>query len=157
MRKRMKPVTSVEDIRARTAEDPETGCWVWQRSLQKQGYGILGFRGATMLAHRVAMWMATGEEPNGLVLHRCNNKPCCNPDHLYIGDKIDNYADLRATGWRPPTRGSRNGFAKLTETDVLAIRQRLADGHTHARIAASFQVSLGLVSMIRNRKYWAHI
>jgi HNH endonuclease len=88
--------------------DKSDNCWEWTASTTKQGYGHLTFRYRTLYAHR-AMWECiNGEIPDGLdVLHKCDNPPCVNPDHLFLGTHQDNMKDRDLKG-----RG-RNKFSIL--------------------------------------------
>lgn len=97
--------------------DPQSGCWVWYGSVDKDGYGRL--RGSTngvievIRAPRASYELHVGPIPEGLmVLHRCNNPPCINPEHLYAGDSKDNGADMVAAGNAGKSRstGSSNGM-----------------------------------------------
>lgn len=83
------------------------GCHIWVASTNKNGYGVLRTHdGYTLLAHRFAWELVHGEIPAGmLVLHRCDNRQCVNPDHLYLGTHKDNMRDMvarkrQATGLR---------------------------------------------------------
>ena len=72
--------------------DEKTGCWVWQKSLRPQtGYGQVG--GYPHTAHRLSYMLWKGEIGDLLVRHQCHNKVCCNPDHLLLGDGVDNWYD----------------------------------------------------------------
>ena len=84
-----------------------TDCIVWRGPLNRYGYGVSKVRGNRMTAHRRAWASANGPIPNGLmVLHRCNNRACVNPAHLYVGTAKDNSHDaVRAGTLRPPFRG----------------------------------------------------
>lgn len=75
------------------------GCWLWQGMTISGGYGRVGWRGMKAVAHRVAWELTYGPIPEGLwVLHRCDNPPCCNPEHLFLGSRLDNIADMVAKG-----------------------------------------------------------
>lgn len=78
-------------------EKKASGCWEWSRSRTPQGYGQLVFRRLLTGAHRVAYTIAKGEIPEGmLILHSCDNPPCCNPDHLRAGTQKENGKDMKA-------------------------------------------------------------
>jgi len=78
----------------RSERDPETGCLIWTASRNRSGYGHLFWKGVPQLAHRAA-WMARhGPIPTGMyVCHRCDVRPCINPDHLFLGTQKDNMVD----------------------------------------------------------------
>ncbi len=85
-----------------------SGCIEWQGPRIKFGYGQISYDGRVMGAHRVAWILAGRDLPDDLcVLHKCDNPPCVNPDHLFLGTKADNNADRLAKG-----RYSREFFAK---------------------------------------------
>jgi HNH endonuclease len=88
------PGTSLEQrLKAGVVVDPKTGCHVW-RGGGRRTYGAL-----MITAHRLAWEMANGPIPEGmLVLHKCDNPRCCNPDHLCLGTQLDNMADMSRKG-----------------------------------------------------------
>ena len=136
----------------------ENGCWEWAAGpCGHWGYGGFTIDGRSMYAHRVSWMFEHGPIPDGLyVLHKCDNPPCVNPDHLFLGTHTDNMRDMvekgRARGGSLP--GESNGQAKLTEADVLAIR---ADKRTQQAIADEYGVSRRAIGYIKNRKTWTHI
>lgn len=84
-------------------------CWEWQAARNEDGYGITrgGVRRSMEGAHRVAWRLTYGSIPSGMqVLHRCDNRPCVNPAHLFLGTQQDNIADMCAKG-RHVKRGQR--------------------------------------------------
>jgi hypothetical protein len=99
-------------------------------------------------------------DPDWLVgLHHCDNPPCCNPDHLFLGTSADNMADMQAKGRgrlpRQVFRGEDNACARLTEQQVVTIRQLYRRG-LGRQLAREYNVSDALMSLIVTGKVWAH-
>lgn len=132
-------------------------CWPWRGNCGKDGYGVLPFNGKTWKAHRLAQVLAVGPIPDGLfVCHHCDNPPCCNPAHLFVGTPKDNSQDSAMKG--RTTRGERNCKAKVTANDVLRIRELHAWGRGNTvTLAPLFGISQTQVSKIVRRDSWAHI
>jgi hypothetical protein len=121
-------------------------------------YGRFKFRGVEYHAHRVSWELANGPIPEGLlVCHRCDNPPCVNPAHLFLGTQADNLADRDAKGRAVYRRGSKNGAAKLTEESVRHIRRRLKEGELQKTLAAEYGVSQSLIAQIRKGQVWGHV
>ena len=135
-------------------------CWPWQGARSTGGYGSLRSGGIHYIASRLAYEFASGSEPGRLsVCHHCDNAPCCNPRHLYLGDHSRNGLDAHARGRHPPTnrQGEMNGNAKLRTDDVRMIRRRITRGETNIAIAADYAVTDGMISNIRRGKSWRHV
>ncbi len=131
----------------------QTDCIEWDGYRNRKGYGKRKFRGKNWLAHRAAYTEAYGEIPEGmLVCHHCDNPPCVNPEHLFLGTPADNSSDMTAKGRQ--ARGEASGKAKLTEDQVRAIR---ADTRMRREIAADYGVDSTVVSRIRLRHTWRHV
>lgn len=139
-------------------------CWLWTGALNDAGYGIFRMNGRNYRATHISLWIYKRPVPSGLcVLHKCDNRACVNPDHLYIGDKGRNIQDAYDRGRRPridvgeQNQGSRNGMSKLTETDVIEIKQRIQARETNKSIAADFGVDPGAIWAIRTGKTWRRV
>lgn len=142
----------------------EQGCWEWSGDRHPAGYGYItrkgnGIRRRTV-AHRVSWEMFVGPIPAGLlVCHHCDNPPCVNPEHLFIGTNADNRRDSVNKGrhGHGACRGDAHPFAKLDENKVREIRALRAAGVVGSRLAERFGVSVGLIHNITARRVWKHI
>lgn len=132
-------------------------CWPWTGCTSRPGnYGVFKFKGPRLRAHRVAYELARGPVPDGLfVLHRCDNPPCCNPAHLFLGTNTENTADRNAKG--RTARGTRSACHRLTDSAVGEIRQRSAGGESRASLARAFGVDESTIRGVVNGKYWSHV
>ncbi len=133
-------------------------CWEWQAGRFDTGYGAFCVDGQNRGAHRVVYQLECGPIPGGLlVCHSCDNPPCVNPAHLFLGTSADNTADAAAKDRLTFHRGEANGQAKLDDMKVLEIRRRVAAGELHREVAMDFDISCPLVSRIVARKVWTHV
>ena len=135
-------------------------CWQWMAGKDRDGYGRIRLdgNGPTLRAHRVSFEIAHGPIPDGLqVLHTCDNPGCCNPAHLFLGTDADNHHDMDQKGRRVNPLGEAHGMSKLTEGDVLTIRELSAAGYAQEAIARKFGIGHSTVSDVVNRKSWKHI
>lgn len=137
-------------------------CWPWQgaKSAPRRGlaYGKIAVDGVTHYVHRVVWAMTYGPVPDGMrVLHTCDNPPCCNPAHLFLGTHADNMRDREAKGRHNAPRGSGHAEAKLTEEAVATIRLRCRNGERQNRLAAEFGVTPFAICAIVNYRSWKHV
>lgn len=132
------------------------GCWLWTASCNPGGYGAFGYHGSVTHAHRVAWELTNGSIPKGLgALHHCDNPPCVNPAHLFLGTQADNAKDAVSKGRMHP--GEAHGRSKLTAADVLAIRAQYAEGGILQReLADAYSISPQQVYNIVHRRSWRH-
>ena len=136
-------------------------CWPWNGGNNGRGYGVFGRTWRKMqYAHRFAWEVTHGPVPDGLcVCHHCDNPPCCNPAHLFIGTIRDNSADMVAKGRaakHPESRGASNGNAKLTQSQVRSIRRLASSGFTQIEVGAFFKVNRRSIARIWNGSGWIH-
>lgn len=132
----------------------ESGCIVWTGSTDKCGYGRIWANGRLESAHRASYEAHIGKIPEGLcVLHRCDNPPCINPSHLFLGTPLDNSNDKIAKGRNRKAAGERHWKAKLTYLQVEAIRN---ESGVQDLIAKKYGVSQATVSRIKIGKGWIH-
>jgi len=127
----------------------EDGCWLWTAAHLREGYGQARWNGRKVLAHRLAYELAYGPILDGLwVLHKCDNPPCCNPAHLFLGSNADNVADYVNKGRKAVLRGEQ-GWHKLKDVEVAEIRRLYAlGGITQMQLAAQFGVTPPCISRI---------
>ena len=150
-----------------------TPCLEWTAFIHRGGYGHFRCEKRMLHAHRVAWIIANGPIPDGLdVLHKCDNRPCVDVGHLFLGTQLDNVHDMYAKGrdvhafgerhgsrTHPErlARGERQGSARLTAEKVQRIFQLRGEGWTQERLGAEFGVSQVHISDILARKKWAHV
>lgn len=132
-------------------------CWGWTGHTSS-GYGVVTGHRGQVKAHRFSYELHCGPIPDGLhVLHECDNPPCCNPAHLFLGTQIDNVADMIAKGRNSRATGSvgtKHGMAKLTDDAVRTIR---ATSGPARKLAVKFNVSESTIYMIRGGHIWKHL
>jgi hypothetical protein len=139
-------------------QDPVTGCIEWTGCRKEEGYGQINHGGKIVYTHRLAWELKHGPIPPGMeVCHSCDNPPCCNDVHLYLGTHQENMADRDAKGRGNQVKGEDSGRSKLTTADVLKIRRLLAAGELQRVIAADFGVLHQTVSKIKSGKLWKHL
>lgn len=139
--------------------DDEDDCWIWNAGKFSNGYGQFRLGKIKVKAHRLAYFYHHGEINNELrVLHKCDNPPCCNPHHLFLGTDADNVADRERKG-----RGARSGTslpcaknpsAKLTEEAVIEIRRMALDGIFLKQIASQFGMRQSQIGNIVRGDSW---
>ena len=136
-------------------------CWPWLAYLTPDGYGMIRDGNNMRPATHVALELSGRPRPpapNNHALHsdKCVTRACCNPDHLRWGSNAENVADRERLGRNkiPYVCGERQGSAKLTAQKVRQIRNAQGSQRT---IAKQFGVSQMTVSLVKQRKTWAHV
>jgi hypothetical protein len=148
----MSPV--LDRLMAKVSPCPITGCWWWTGSYQKSGYGQFNPSGTPMAAHR-AMWITVNGNPGPLfVCHRCDNRACVNPSHLYAGAPSENTRDMMVRG---RMRGGPRRGPVLSRGDVLAAREMRAAGLTSRLIAQALGVSESCANRAASGGTWRHV
>ncbi len=128
-------------------------CWNWTASTFNVGYGSFKYNGKVVGSNRMTWFLTYGEFPKLCVLHTCDNRLCCNPNHLFLGTNQDNSDDKVSKGRQ--AKGSNNGRSLLTEDEVLKIKNILSNGDmVQSEIAKKFGVVPQTISDIKNRKSW---
>ena len=134
----------------------EHECWPWTAGTTPNGYGKFHVHGAALGAHRVSFWLEHGRWPEPMALHRCGNKACVNPTHIYEGDSKDNYVDSLNSG--TAVHGEAHHMAKLRARDVRRIRELIAGTPaTSSEIARAFDITPQLVSAIKHGRAWRNV
>jgi len=155
---------TLNDFWAKVDKQGFDDCWNWKGytkdSTGKNGYGKFKLNGRTLMAHRVAYELTKDLITPGLVVrHKCDNRACCNPNHLEVGTLRDNSMDCvrRGRHAKAAPKGEKHGRAKLTEHQVKSIKLRLLNGETHVDIARDYSVSRSTISLIAEGKHWRHV
>lgn len=138
------------------------GCWEWQGAKTSSGYGNVSWHGDTVQAHRVAYFLSFGgvalatqfrhegraKTYKRFVLHTCDNRVCCRPDHLFLGSMRTNLLDAYAKGRKAQPK-SKHANAKLTAAQVRAIRgDYTKNGTRQVDLAKQYGVSQRAISLI---------
>lgn len=146
-------------------------CWDWRGAVTSSGYGNLSWHGLTVQAHRVAYFLTNGgialptnfrqegvaARYRRFVLHKCDNRLCCNPEHLFLGSMRSNLLDAYAKGRKAQPR-SMHANAKLTATQVTTIRRRYDTGqNTQQQLAVEFGVTQRVISLLVRRESYKDI
>lgn len=160
-----------ENFWSRVARGLPSACWDWLGAKTSSGYGNLTWHGMPAQAHRVAYWLAhgqiglqTGFRHEGraksyrrFVLHSCDNRACCNPEHLFLGSMSTNLKDAYAKGRKVQPRSAHSN-AKLSGDQVREIRARYDTGSAkQVALAQEFGVSQRVISLVVRRETYKDI
>ncbi|OOV05797.1 HNH endonuclease [Rhodoferax fermentans] len=143
-----------------------SGCWEWQGCTNvPNGYGLVRWDRKQRVTHRVAAFISgmivdvkapPNKQDKTHVLHTCDNKLCCNPDHLYLGSYSDNLRHAYKTGLKKPACGE-HANSKLTALKVRQIFTKRRQGQPRASVANQFGISKAMVDKIAQGNAWKHI
>jgi hypothetical protein len=158
--------TLKEEFFSRLVAGDVEDCWPWKD--HEQGYGQMMFNHESYSAHRLSWEFHRGPVPSGIhVLHHCDNPPCCNPAHLFLGTNLDNMTDKVSKGRQAKggavrknhshLHGEKIGTAKITAETVMEIRRLDAAGKHPAKIAKEVGVVERYVPLIASGKCWKHL
>jgi endogenous inhibitor of DNA gyrase (YacG/DUF329 family) len=135
------------------------GCWGWKGNTNsRRGYGRVTFKSKSksISAHRASWLIHRGRVPEGMnVLHKCDNKMCTNPDHLFLGTAYENVRDMVYKNRQ--ARGENSARSKLKENEVIDIKKMLAEGIKRGEIASKYGVTPEAISAIKTGKNWKHV
>lgn len=135
-------------------------CWEWTGCKNKKGYGYIGISTNNVTtnfkSHRLAYYLHNKVDPqDNLVMHKCDNPSCCNPNHLQLGTAKDNAEDRDTKG--RGNDGDRNPMSKLTTDDVVRMRELFKEGKLRSEIAKEYNTSWANAHNICTGKAWKHI
>lgn len=135
-------------------------CWIWIGRINWAGYGIIDLKRdgkwVNLRAHRFSWELNYGIKLGGSsVLHKCDNRKCVNPEHLFLGSHKDNMKDMVGKG--RSARGSKNAKSKISEADVKIIRMLICIGSELNQIADWYHIKPQTVSLIKRRLIWKHV
>lgn len=138
--------------------DKTGDCWLWTGPVNSgNGYGRFSFEWREVYAHRVSYELNCGPIPaDRQICHHCDNHLCVRPDHLFLGTQRENNLDRDLKD--RVRHGEKHAFAKLTEADVVTIRETYAaGGTTHRALAKQFNISQRNICDILNRRTWKRV
>lgn len=135
-------------------------CWEW-KTKTTNGYGVLNDKGRLIGAHRISYELHNGPIPEGMcVCHHCDNPPCVNPAHLFLGTDATNARDMVQKGRQSHEgrlKGEAHHAAKLSASDVIQLRAMAAQGISRRKIAGIFGITVDHTNAIIRRRCWKHI
>jgi hypothetical protein len=140
-------------------EQKSGDCWEWKACIAQSGYGDFHYDRKTINSHRMSWLIFKGNIPSGMhVLHRCDNRRCVNPEHLFLGTNADNIKDMFAKKRNPSRRGELSGRAKLCPDDVIEMRKMYYENKlSYGYIASKFNVSKGAARHAVVGINWGHL
>ena len=139
-------------------------CWEWTANTLARGYGRICINNKMYLAHRVSWVIHNGAIPDhnsyhGIcVCHTCDNPCCVNPAHLFLGTNKENLQDMQKKGRLVNHKGEKHGSHKLTEKEVIEIREKyIPYKYTQSKLAKEYGVTQVEIYYILKYITWKHI
>jgi hypothetical protein len=143
---------------SRTLLPNNNGCIEWAANLKSNGYAQFRIGNKMVHAHRYSYELHIGKIPcNMMVLHKCDNRKCVSPNHLFLGTQKDNVIDMLTKNRANTARGEASAASKLTENDVINIRKRLSLNELPTKLAKEFNVKVGCIWKIKYRQTWREL
>ena len=128
------------------------GCWIWKGSKDKRGYGVISINSKTVKVPRLSWSIYNGKIPTGkIICHKCDNPPCVNPEHLFLGTWSDNMQDMKKK--KRNLAGEKHKMAKLTAKQVYRIKDDCES--TTNNLAKKYGVHPSTIQRILNGKRWS--
>lgn len=134
-------------------------CWIWTGARASKGYGHTYRNGKHIYAHRAAYESVHGEgSAHGLLVrHKCDNPPCCNPNHLEVGTAVDNTRDMYERGRNNDVRGEAAGRSIITENQARQIRLLASRGVGRRELSNKFGIAYNSITAVITGKSWSHV
>ncbi len=157
MKRRLRKLSEAKTIKAFWANinrRRRDQCWLWTGCVTKTGYGRFFAEGKTMRANRIVAGLHRGKmlTNDELACHKCDNPPCCNPDHIFVGTNLDNSTDCCSK--QRQLRGEKHHSARMTPSKVATIR---GSDKTIKELSKEFGVTWRAIWKIKQRISWKHV
>ena len=144
----VKTDNSIQSRLMRGVNKTPNSCWEWKKYRNLNNYGVVVYRERLCLAHRISYTIFIKDPRDLCVLHRCDNPPCINPEHLFLGTRLDNSRDMVSKGRQS---------SKLEIEDVIEIRQMHTEGLSYVELGRLFNISDVQARNVVKKTHWSHV